>query len=605
MPTKATKPKGQRKSGGRKKNSANEAFNEIESFRHVPREVLEDALSDAIEKGYRKSHDLDAARIKAVFNAEDGTVKAYRLWDVVETVEDPEYQLDVEEAKDLTPDPKVGEVLEEETDIDDFVRGDISTVKSVMLQKIKEAEKKRIIDEYSDRVGDLVDGIIHTVEERFVTVRLGATADGQLQPGATDAMMRRSDQIPTETYVEGEHIKVVITKVDKEAKGALVMVSRSDNDMIKRLYEKEVPEIYNGIIEIKAIARDAGMRAKMAVVSSRENIDPIGACIGPGGSRVRAISSELNNEKIDIFEWSDDLQKLVANALSPAQGIEIFPAEKAGDKLGNDKMRHPGRENRNNDERKVLVAAVPDSQLPLAIGKKGQNARLAYKLTGHRIDIRLQSELDDLGIDWRTYVQEMHDEYEEKKAAERAYKQQQKIDALRNSSEEAADISELDDFSYGMEYDDRHLDEIDTFASRETVEETPAAETEAVAPEAAPAENAEVRELDEMEEAARIAKEKRKSLSEKRSTTFVSKFESAAEAPKAEPAKPSKPHKAKEEPKKDDRKRERKKPTFNVLHPIYTEEELDEIENNEIEEEESRFNDDIDYEEFDSYYDEY
>ena len=588
MPTKGTKEKKTR----RKSQNIMEVIKQIASDRNLTDEVLRDALNEAIEKGYRKRNDVDQARIKTEFT-DDGRIKAYRLWDVVETVEDPSYQLDVEEAKDLTPDPQIGEVLKEEIDIKDFVRGDISTVKSVMLQKIKEAEKKEIVDNYSDKVGDLVDGIIHSVEDRFVVVRLGGTQDGQLQPGATDAIMRKSDQIPDEVYTEDEHIKVVITKVDKEAKGALVMVSRADNDMIKRLFEKEVPEIYQGIIEIKAIARDPGLRAKMAVTSSRENIDPIGACIGPGGSRVRAISSELNNEKIDIFEWSDDLQRLVANSLSPAAGVQVFPAEKAGDRLKDERSRRPMRESRNPDERKVLVAVVPDDQLSLAIGRKGQNARLANKLTGHRIDIRSQTALDELGVDWRKYVQEMHDEYEEKRAAERAYKQQQKIEALRNSSAPAADISDLADFAYADDYDDHHLGEMDTLASRESEQAKPAAAV--TAPE-------EQKEMDEMELAARIAKEKRKSLAEKR-TTYVSRFESAAEAPKAEPSKPSKPSKSKDDSKKEEKKRERKKPQFNVMHPIYTEDELEEIENNELEEEENKFNEDIDYEEYDSYYD--
>lgn len=571
-----------------RKNQAAAAFSEIGDFRNLPEDVVEEALAEAVEKGYRKRHDLEQAKIRIEFNKDDGSIKAYRIWDVVETVENPDYQLDVEEAKSIKPDPKVGDVLEEETEIDNFVRGDISTVKSVMLQKIKEAEKKKIIDKFSDKVGDLVDGIVGSVENRFVMVRLGADANGNLQPGATDAIMRTSDQIPTETYTEDSHIKVVITKVDKEAKGALVMVSRADGDMIKRLFEKSVPEIYRGDIEIKAIARDPGLRAKMAVVSNKENIDPIGACIGPGGSRVRAISSELNGEKIDIFEWSDDLQKLVANALSPAQGVEVFKAETVADRLP-DKSRRPQREGRRNDESKALVAAVPDSQLSLAIGKKGQNARLAHRLTGHRIDIHSQSELDALGIDWRSLVDEMHNEYEEKKAAERAYKQQQRIAELKNASDQMEDITSYSDFAFDDDYDDHHLDSAETLAFAQS--------------ESAPAEPVKTDEpkLDEMEEAARIAKEKRKSLAERR-TTYVSKFETPEPVKPAAKTAPSR-SRAKDE-KKEEHRPERKKPAFQAMHPIYTEEELDEIENNELEEENNAsWNNDVDYEDYDSYYD--
>ncbi len=600
MPKKATSSK-----TSKKKNDTLEAFSQIGDFRNLPQDVVREALCEAIEKGYRKRHDCDQARIKTVFNP-DGTIKAFRLWDVVDTVEFPDYQLDVEEAKDITPNPVVGEVLEEETEIEDFGRSDISTVKSVILQKIKEAEKKEIIDEYKDKVGDLVTGLVESVENRFVIVRLGATPDGKLQGGATDAMMRKIDQIPGEVYNEGEHIKCVITKVDTETKGATVLVSRSDNDMIKRLFEKEVPEIYKGTIEIKAIARDPGLRAKMAVLTTRENIDPIGACIGPGGSRVKAITKELNGEKIDIFEWSDDLQQLSANALSPAQGIQIFLAEKAGDALNTDRKK-PLREGKGREDKKVLVAAVPDNQLSLAIGKKGQNARLAMKLTGHRIDIRSQSELDELGIDWRSYVQEMHDEYEAKKAAERAYKQQLRIEELKKSEPSAQELPDYDEFAYNDDYDDHHLDEVDSLSNTEEPEQKPETVSEKPAAPAAKPEPVEEPELDEMEQAAKIAKEKRKSLAERR-TIYVSKFENL-ENQKSEEEQ-SKKHKSwkskdRDDNKKDDKKVEKKKPAFNAIHPIYTEEELEEIENNEIEEEmNASWNDDVDYEEYDSYYDE-
>ena len=582
MPKKGTKDQTTRKKKG---NNAQDAFLQIGDFRNLPKNVIEEALTEAIEKGYRKRHDLDDARIKTVFD-DNGQIKAYRLWDVVDTVEFPDYQLDVEEARDITPNPKVGDVLEEETEIDNFVRGDISTVKSVMLQKIKEAEKKEIIDEYSDKVGDLVTGTVESVESRFVMVRLGGTQDGKLQAGATDAIMRKPDQIPSEEYTEGEHIKVVISKVDKESKGAIVMVSRADNDMIKRLFEKEVPEIYQGTIEIKAIARDPGLRAKMAVISKRENIDPIGACIGQGGTRVRSISQELNGEKIDIFKWSDDLQELVKNALAPAQGVEIFLAEDAGDKLqSNTQNRRPPRDGRVREERKTLVAAVPSNQLSLAIGKKGQNAKLAYKLSGHRIDIRSQEELDEMGINWRAMVDKMHDEYEQKKAQEHAYKQQQRIEELKNASSSSVVMPDLDEFSEGEEFETEH---------------------KAPAPVSTADEEAARKEASEIEEAARIAKEQRKSLSERRSQQYVSKFETAEPAktePAAKPAARSWKPKDKDE-REDKRKTEKKKPAFQAMHPIYTEDELEEIENNEIEEEmNASWNDDIDYEEYDSYYD--
>lgn len=603
MPKKATKestakvtkePTSKRKATQAKTEDTNplEMFSQIGDFRNLPKEVLEAALTEALEKGYRKSQKLDDTRLRVFFD-DNGHIKAYRLWDVVENPTNHDSQLDLEEAKDITPNPQIGQVLEEEIDINDFVRGDVSTVKSVMLQKIKEAEKKEVVTQYSDKVGDMVDGIIESVDDRFVVVRLGATQDGKLQPGATDAIMRKSDQIPSEEYEEGKHINVVISKVDKESKGAIVMVSRADNDMIKRLFEQNVPEIYQGIIEIKSIARDPGLRAKMAVVSKRDNIDPIGACIGQGGMRVRAISKELNGEKIDIFKWSDDLQELVRNALSPAQGVEVFLAEDAGDKLPLDRnMRRPNRkDDRRKDDRKVVVAAVPANQLSLAIGKRGQNAKLAYKLCNHRIDIHSQEELEEAGIDWRSLVAKMRQEYEEKKAQERAYKQQQRIEELKNPSTSAGLAT--DEMGY---YDEFEFDDASTTIPKSKSSKSALASST----------QAEHNESD-MEEAARIAKEKRRSLTERRNQTYVSKFETI-ETPKVEQStKHSKPWRSKDDWKnkdKDDRRPEKKKPSFQAMHPIYTEEELEEIENNEIEEElNASWNEDIDYAEYDSYYD--
>lgn len=596
MPRKATNTK-------KKASNAQEAFIEIGGFHNLSKEVIEEALSYAIEKAYRKRNNSDGAKIRTVVDPK-GRIRAYRLWDVVETVEDPDYQLDVEEAKDITEHPEVGQVLEEETEIDNFVRGDISTVKSVMFQRIKDAERKEVIEKYQDCVGDMVTGIVQSVEDRFVMVRLGADSNGELQPGATDAIMRKSDMIPSEKYYAGQLLKVVISNVDKEAKGAIVMVSRSSTDLIKRLFEKEVLEIYQGTVEIKAISRDPGQRAKMAVVSNRDNIDPIGACIGPGGSRVRAISDELNGEKIDIFKWSDDLQEFVCNALSPAQGIEVFLAEDAPEVATPTRAGRDGKARENNA--KSLVAAVPESQLSLAIGRRGQNAKLAFHLTGHHIDIRSQEDLDEMGVNWRELVDKLHEEYLNKKSLERAYKQQQRIEELRNSSGSMAVMPNLNEFEEDEEFSNENFDdyteevvveEQDVMQEESAVEQRVLEEVEDEIVDAMPK-----ADETEMEYAARIAKENRRSLAERR-TTYTSKFETAEPA-KAESAKVAKPSKAKEEAKKEERRIEKKKPTFNTMHPIYTEDELEEIENAEIEEEMSAsWNEDIDYEEYDSYYD--
>ncbi len=563
------------------------AFLNIAESRNLPEEVVRDALSEAMEKAYQKQSGLKDLKVRTTID--NGELHVYRQREVVETVDDDEFEISLADARKTKPDAELGDMIDEEVSLNNFDRAAIVLAKNVIKQKIREAEKAVVYENYVDQVGEMVNGIVESAEDRFVLVLLGGTIDGKHQNGSTLAMMKRNDQIPTEHYYDGQHLNVVITDVNKESKGALVTVSRADPVFIKRLFEKEVPEIYQGTIEIKAIARDPGMRAKIAVYSHNENIDPIGACIGPKGSRVQAIIQELNGEKIDIFEWSDDIQKLVANALSPAAGVVVIPKE--GQKNG-------------------LIAVVPDNQLSLAIGKKGQNARLAVKLTNHRIDIKSQSEMKELGIDYQAIADEMHAEYEAKKAAERAYKQQQRIEELRADSNDAVDIDSVD-FTYSDDdYDDRHLDSLETLAAREQTEEsTPAAESapaEKLA--AAPQTPADEKELDEMEEAARIAKEKRKSLAERREQSYTSKFETAAAAAPAQPASSSKKndhrHSFKNEKQEEKKPVLKKKPAFTAMQPIYTEDELAEIEENELEEELSAsWNEDVDYEEYDEYYD--
>lgn len=561
----------------KKNEKLSEVLTQIVDSRNLPEDIIKEALAEAMEKAYRKHCGFSELPLRTTF--EDGKIAIYIIKDVADPVEDEEFQISLEDARKIQPGVKVGDTVEVEASFDRFERSDIMLAKNVMKQKIREAEKAEVYEKYCDHVGDLVNGIVQTVDDKHVAVMLGGTVDGKPQPGSTLAIMKRSDQIPTETYREGQPIQVDIVNVDKESKGAIVTVSRSDPNFVKRLFEKEVPEIFNGIIEIKAIARDPGMRAKMAVYSHNENIDPIGACIGPRGSRVQAIISELNGEKIDIFEWSDDMQKLVANALSPAQGVQVFKADGLEAILDAGRIHRPSRDGRQREERKSLVAAVPDDQLSLAIGKKGQNAKLAFRLTGYRIDIRSQSELEEKGIDWQSLVQKMHDEYEEAKAQEKAYKQRLRIEELKASNDEAVDISGVD-----FHYEDEPYEELS--------EDNLPADLPAVAVSEEPAVN------DEMAEAARIAKEMRKSLAERRSQ-YVSRLETP------EPAKPASAPAKKAEPKKEEAKKpEKKKPAFNTMHPIYTEEELREIENEELEEEaNASWNDDVDYEEYDSYYD--
>ena len=524
------------------------ALQGIETDRQLTKEIVEDALKEALTNAYRKHIEIPDAYVRV--DVEDGTIHIYHERMVVEEVEDDELEIELEEAQKENPNIQLGDMVGEEVDFTDFDRAAVVLAKNVMKQKIREAEKALVYEEYCDKVDEMVLGTIETVEEKFVIVNIGKTF----------AMMKKSAQIPTEHYKEGDNILVVITEVNKETKGAQVLVSRATPVFVRRLFEREVPEIYNGIIEIKAIARDPGERCKIAVYSHNENIDPIGACIGPRGSRVQTIIEELNGEKIDIFEWSDNISELIANALSPSVGVAVIPNENVKD---------------------GLIVVVPDNQLSLAIGKRGKNARLAVKLTNHKIDIKSESEMQELGIDYMAISAKMQEEYEEKKAKERAYKQQQKIEELKSNE---ADIENIDvaDFTY----EDEEVDAVEEhsqdtlFEKENTVEE---------------------KEVDEMEELARIAKQNRKEKTAADVKEYTSKFESMADASnKQEEPQVSKPKKEKVEEEK--KPVEVKKFNYEDMKPIYSDEELAEIEEQEYEDE-NAWDDDVDYEEYDEYYD--
>ncbi|WP_295566990.1 transcription termination factor NusA [uncultured Holdemanella sp.] len=529
------------------------ALQGIETDRQLTKEIVEDALKEALTKAYRKHIEIPDAYVRV--DIVDGTIHIYHERMVVEEVEDDELEIELDEARKENPNIQLGDMVDEEVDFKDFDRAAVVLAKNVMKQKIREAEKALVYEEYCDKVDEMVLGTIETVEEKFVVVNIGKTF----------AVMKKSDQIPTEHYKEGDNILVVITEVNKETKGAQVLVSRATPVFVRRLFEREVPEIYNGIIEIKAIARDPGERCKIAVYSHNENIDPIGACIGPRGSRVQTIITELHGEKIDIFEWSDNISELIANALSPSVGVAVIPNETVKD---------------------GLIVVVPDNQLSLAIGKRGKNARLAVKLTNHKIDIKSESEMQELGIDYMAISAQMQKEYEEKKAKERAYKQQQKIDELKSNEAEIENI-DVADFTY----EDEEVD-----ATEEHTEDT------LFEKENSNTEIESEKEIDEMEEAARIAKQNRKEKTAADVKEYTSKFESMADASNKQEEVASKPKKVEEKPAEEKKPVEVKKFNYEDMKPIYSEEELAEIEEQEYEEE-NAWDDDVDYEEYDEYYD--
>ena len=558
------------------------AMQAIETDRKLSKEVVVDALQEALAKAFRKHIEIPDALVRVDVNEKSGDIKVYQQRLIVENVEDDELEISLEDAKRVNQELELGGVVEEEVSIADLGRAAVILAKNVMKQKIREAEKLVVYEEYCDKVEEMVMGTIESVEEKFCVVNIGKTL----------ALMPKNQQIPNERYREGEMIRVVITEVNKETKGAQVLVSRGDATLVKRLFEKEVPEIFQGIIEIKAIAREAGERTKMAVYSHNENIDPIGACIGPRGQRVQVIIDELGGEKIDIFEWSEDVTELIKNALSPAEVLAVIPSE----------------------ERKGgLLVVVPDNQLSLAIGKRGKNARLAVKLTGNKIDIKAETDVDAAGINWKEIAMKQREEF-------LARQQEAKLAAQMERFEENAqpqDALSLDDagVSFQEAVTEEAVSEPVVNESSEPVEATasPAVEEASVsAPVEEVVEEAQPQEETDLEKAARIAREKQKQegLNLKEKQEYRSKFETLADASaKQDDKSAAKPRYKKYD--KYEEKEERRKPTFDLnkkdyeMKPIYSEEELAEIEREEREIEESDWiHDEIDFDEYDKYYEE-
>jgi N utilization substance protein A len=318
--------------------------------------AIEDAILTASKKYYKSNEDL-----RSRFNNETGVIEVFAVKQIVETLEDDETQIALSEARKLIPEAEVGQEIEFPKPTDILGRIAAQTAKQVIFQKVREAERDNVFAEYSGRVGEVVNGIIKRQEMGDFVVDLGRA----------EAVLPRKEQSRAETYQTGDRVRVAIVKVLKSAKGPQVIVSRTDPALLIKLFEMEVPEIYDGTVQIKGCVREAGERAKVAVVSREKDVDPVGACVGMKGTRVQSIIRELRGEKIDIVEWSEDPILFVTNAISPAkvQRVSIV-----------------------NDAEKVMEVIVEDKQLSLAIGKKGQNVRLAAKLTGWKIDIKSEEE---------------------------------------------------------------------------------------------------------------------------------------------------------------------------------------------------------------------
>jgi N utilization substance protein A len=330
----------------------------------IASEVLFEALESALLSASRRTMGV-GENVRLTLDRRTGAIRVFAEKKVVGTVTDPKLEISVEEARRLRGDAQLDEVVEVDLEPKEFGRIAAQTAKQVILQRVREAERQGIFSEFKDREGTLVRGLVHRIEKRTVVVDLGRT----------EAVLPEREQIPGERYAAGDRIRAYILEVKNTPKGPQVVLSRGHPGFLTRLFETEIPEIAEGIVQVKGAAREPGERAKLAVASTKRDVDPIGACVGLRGTRIQVIVRELRGEKIDIIEWSDDVPTLVARALSPA-------------KVGSVTLQGEG------EERAALVV-VPDNQLSLAIGKKGQNARLAAKLTGLRIDVKSETELGD------------------------------------------------------------------------------------------------------------------------------------------------------------------------------------------------------------------
>ncbi|PUU93967.1 transcription termination factor NusA [Halanaerobium sp.] len=338
-----------------------QALDDIEKDKGISKDVLLEAIETALVSAYKKDFgSKDNVRIE--ISAEAGEVKVYSRKEVVEEVENKNSEISLTEAENIDSKYDIGDIVEIEVTPANFGRIAAQTAKQVVMQRIREAERDVIFDQYKEKEDDLITGTIQRFHNDNILIDMGKT----------EALLPPSEQIAGERYEIGERIKLYVVEVSTTNKGPRILVSRTHPGLLKRLFEIEVPEIFQGLVEIKAVAREAGQRSKMAVSSTDSQVDPVGACVGPKGMRVQAVVDQLNNEKIDIVKWDDNPEVFVANALNPAEVVSV---------------------NINKSD-KIAEVVVPDFQLSLAIGKEGQNARLAAKLTGWKVDIKKESEVE-------------------------------------------------------------------------------------------------------------------------------------------------------------------------------------------------------------------
>ena len=337
------------------------ALDALEAEKGISKEIVIEALEAALISAYKR-HYGQSQNVEVEFNAKKGSIHVYSVKEVTEEVMDSQLEVSLKDAILINPAYEIGDKIRFEVTPKDFGRIAAQTAKQVILQRVREAERNIIYTEFSAYENDIMQGIVERQDNRYIYVNLGKI----------EAVLSKQDQMANEFYQPHDRIRVYVSKVENTSKGPQVFVSRSHPDLLRRLFEQEVPEVYDGTVEIVSIAREAGDRSKVAVRSHDENIDPVGTCVGPKGQRVQTLVNELKGENMDIVEWSEDSAVFIANALNPAEVSDVIFD-----------VTNP----------KACTVVVPDYQLSLAIGKRGQNARLAAKLTGFKIDIKSESDM--------------------------------------------------------------------------------------------------------------------------------------------------------------------------------------------------------------------
>lgn len=339
------------------------ALDALEAEKGISKEIVIDALEAALVSAYKR-HYGQAQNVEVEFEQKKGKIHVYAVKEVTEEVMDSQLEVSLKDALLINPAYEIGDKIRFEVTPKDFGRIAAQTAKQVILQRVREAERTIIYNEFSAYEKDIMQGIVERQDKRYIYVNLGKI----------EAVLSKQDQMPNEFYQPHDRIKVYVSRVENTSKGPQVFVSRSHPDLLRRLFEQEVPEVYDGLVEIVSVAREAGDRSKVAVRSTDPNIDAVGTCVGPKGQRVQAIVNELKGENMDIVEWDEDPAVFIANALNPSQVVDVIFDE-----------QNP----------KACTVVVPDYQLSLAIGKRGQNARLAAKLTNHKIDIKSESDMTE------------------------------------------------------------------------------------------------------------------------------------------------------------------------------------------------------------------